>query len=111
MYAMWARAALSLRAPPVTLTITSGARRTVRLMCAICCGVNRSGGPARPVLTKSKNGARSERIRTVRLLTTRLPADDRRSGECEYLLLKTRHGLANGSQRLSVYAGCRAGGL
>jgi hypothetical protein len=64
MYARSAATAPDLVPPPVTFTMTSGVRLTVRRICSIWAGVNRAEGPGGPRLNNSRNGRPSVGSRT-----------------------------------------------
>ncbi len=66
MYAKCATTAPILVPPPVTLTISSGVRLTVRRICSICAAQSRfPDDPHRPRLAASKMDARRPASGTV----------------------------------------------
>ena len=71
------------RPPPVTFTITSDARRTVRRICSIWPPVSRadSPGPRLARLTTSRGAGASAGTRNGHLLTAALPGDQGGFGE------------------------------
>src|SRR5687767_2911357 len=85
MYLRCATAPFALVAPPDTFTITSGTRRTVRAISAICAGVSRSRrpDPRRPKLRRSRKKSRSALPGMVAQ-----PALEVRREECVHVIAK-----------------------
>ena len=94
MYAKWAATAPLLVPPPVTFTMTSGVRLTVREICSICAGLNRARHlRTRATVTHHVEPSAVHRTsrRTTRLVNAALPGDQRRSGELMHTPLYVRY--------------------